>query len=259
VEHCGIDLHLKSSEVSLLDEAGAVSERARIPTTETSFRRWFGGREGMRICIEASGLSPWVARLLRDLGHEVIVANAQRVRLIAESTLKNDKVDAETLARLVRMDPALLCPIRHRSEETQRLRIGTRYPIPFIRGANTDITISPLWWRPDCFPRHCFAIGLSCPPIASDRYDHHTSPKWVTTSGPSASRFPAEDVGHVSPSPFWSDEQQFPESLGGQGPGTAGTRRREHDNDLYSCPKPCWRTWCSQPPRAPVKARRTPR
>jgi transposase len=50
------------------------------------------------------------------------VANAQRVRLIAESTLKNDRVDAETLARLVRMDPALVCPIRHRSEETQRLR-----------------------------------------------------------------------------------------------------------------------------------------
>jgi transposase len=122
VEHCGIDLHLKSSEVNLLDEAGAVSERAGIPTTETSFRRWFGGREGMRICIEASGLSPWVARLLSELGHEVIVANAQRVRLIAESSLKNDRVDAETLARLVRMDPALLCPIRHRSEEVQRLR-----------------------------------------------------------------------------------------------------------------------------------------
>jgi transposase len=122
VEHCGIDLHLKSSEVNVVDEAGEVSELARIPTTEKAFRRWFGGRERMRICIEASGLSPWVARLLRELGHEVIVANAQRVRLIAESSLKNDRVDAETLARLVRMDPALLCPIRHRSEETQRLR-----------------------------------------------------------------------------------------------------------------------------------------
>jgi transposase len=76
----------------------------------------------MRICIEASGLSPWVARVLTELGHEVIVANAQRVRLIAESSLKNDRVDAETLARLVRMDPALLRPIRHRREETQRLR-----------------------------------------------------------------------------------------------------------------------------------------
>ena len=122
MEHCGIDLHLKSSEVCVVDEAGEANERATIPTTEQSFVRWFGKRAPMRICIEASGLSPWVARVLRGLGHEVIVANAQRVRLIAESTLKNDRIDAETLARLVRMDPALLCPIRHRREATQRLR-----------------------------------------------------------------------------------------------------------------------------------------
>jgi transposase len=122
VEKCGIDLHVKSSEVCVVGEDGGVVERARIPTTEASLRRWFGRRDRMRICIEASGQSAWVARLLTELGHEVVVANAQRVRLIAESTLKNDRVDAETLARLVRMDPALLCPIRHRSEATQRLR-----------------------------------------------------------------------------------------------------------------------------------------
>jgi transposase len=76
----------------------------------------------MRICVEASGLSAWAERILVGLGHEVVVANAQRVRLIAESTLKNDAVDAETLARLVRMDVRLLRPIQHRSERTQRLR-----------------------------------------------------------------------------------------------------------------------------------------
>jgi transposase len=113
---------MKSSEIHVLDAAGRTSETSRVPTTEASLRRWFGNRPPMRICIEASGLSAWVGRILTELGHEVIVANAQRVRLIAESTLKNDRIDAETLARLVRMDPALLCPIRHRSEETQRLR-----------------------------------------------------------------------------------------------------------------------------------------
>ena len=122
MEHCGIDLHLKSSEVCVVDEAGEAMERAQIPTTEKSLVRWFGNRAPMRICIEASGLSPWVARVLAGLGHEVIAANAQRVRLIAESTLKNDRVDAETLARLVRMDPQLLRPIVHRGEETQQLR-----------------------------------------------------------------------------------------------------------------------------------------
>jgi len=126
VENCGIDMHMKWSEVWVLDEQGRMSERSRIPTTEAGLRRWFGERAAMRICIEASGQSAWVERILRSLGHEVVVANPQRVRLIAESTLKNDRVDAETLARLVRIDPALLCPIRHRKEETQRLRAMLR-------------------------------------------------------------------------------------------------------------------------------------
>ena len=106
MENCGIDLHLKSSEVCVVDESGETSERAKIPTTEKSFVRWFGGRAPMRICVEASGLPPWVARILTGLGHEVIVANAQRVRLIAKSTLKNDRIDAEKLARRVRLDPS---------------------------------------------------------------------------------------------------------------------------------------------------------
>jgi transposase len=55
VDNCGIDLHLKSSEVYVADESGRASERARVPTTEASLQRWFGARAPMRICIEASG------------------------------------------------------------------------------------------------------------------------------------------------------------------------------------------------------------
>ena len=74
------------------------------------------------LVVEAGGSSPWVSRLLSELGHEVIVCSPRRVRLIAESSLKNDRVDAEVLARLLRMDAAFLRPIHHRSEEAQRLR-----------------------------------------------------------------------------------------------------------------------------------------
>jgi transposase len=122
VEHCGIDLHTKSSEVAVIGEDGTFEEPARIPTTESSFRRWFGNREPMVICLEAGGQSAWAERILRSLGHDVVVANPARVRLIAEATLKNDTVDAMTLARLVRADRALLSPIVHRSAETQRQR-----------------------------------------------------------------------------------------------------------------------------------------
>jgi transposase len=63
--------------------------------------------------------SPWVSRLLSELGHEVIVAHARNVRLIGESRRKDDRFDARTLARLARIDPDLLGPVRHRSRKAQ--------------------------------------------------------------------------------------------------------------------------------------------
>ena len=60
-----------------------------------------------------------MSRLLSSLGHEVIVANARQVKLISASSRKDDRLDAQTLARLARMDPQLLRPIRHRSEKAQ--------------------------------------------------------------------------------------------------------------------------------------------
>lgn len=63
--------------------------------------------------------SPWVSRVLSELGHEVIVAHARTVRLIGESRKKDDRLDARTLARLARIDPQLLCPVKHRSAKAQ--------------------------------------------------------------------------------------------------------------------------------------------
>jgi transposase len=63
--------------------------------------------------------SPWVSRLLSELGHEVIVAHARNVRLIGESRRKDDRFDARTLARLARIDPQLLAPVQHRSAKAQ--------------------------------------------------------------------------------------------------------------------------------------------
>jgi transposase len=60
-----------------------------------------------------------VSRLLSELGHEVIVAHARNVRLIGESRRKDDRMDARTLARLARIDPQLLSPVKHRSAKAQ--------------------------------------------------------------------------------------------------------------------------------------------
>ena len=56
---------------------------------------------------------------MSELGHEVIVANARKVRLIGESRKKDDRLDAQTLARLARIDPELLYPVKHRSAQAQ--------------------------------------------------------------------------------------------------------------------------------------------
>ena len=71
------------------------------------------------MALETGMHSPWVSRLLTKLGHEVIVAHARNVRLIGESRRKDDRLDAQTLARLARIDPQLLCPVKHRSAKAQ--------------------------------------------------------------------------------------------------------------------------------------------
>jgi transposase len=79
----------------------------------------FGSLGPARITIEIGTHSPWVSRLLQELGHEVVVANPKQVKLITESSRKDDRLGAQTLARLARIDPQLLRPIQHRSDKAQ--------------------------------------------------------------------------------------------------------------------------------------------
>lgn len=116
----GLDVGDRHSQLCLVDAAGAAVEKQRLPTTPVALERRFGHAEPMRIVLEAGTHSPWISRLLTACGHEVIVANARRLRLIATSDSKNDRSDAEVLARIGRVDPALLAPIRHRGPDAQR-------------------------------------------------------------------------------------------------------------------------------------------
>jgi transposase len=102
-----------------LDQNGDVLHEGTVGTTKKAMTQVFATTERCRIAIEGGTLSPWVSRLLKSFGHEVIVANARLVQLISHSSRKNDRVDAQTLARLARVDPQLLRPIQHRSERAQ--------------------------------------------------------------------------------------------------------------------------------------------
>jgi len=115
----GLDLGDRHIQVCVLDEAGEVVEEARLATRPPALRRRFCGVDPLRIVLEAGTHSPWVSRLLAELGHEVIVANPRKLRLIYQNDSKSDRVDAEYLARVGRLDPALLAPLTHRGAETQ--------------------------------------------------------------------------------------------------------------------------------------------
>jgi hypothetical protein len=94
-------------------------EEGRLRTSPEALRRRFASEQPTRIAIEAGTHSPWVSRVLEECGHEVLVANSRKVRLIYSNKRKADEVDAENLARLARLDPKLLYPLKHRGENAQ--------------------------------------------------------------------------------------------------------------------------------------------
>jgi transposase len=115
----GLDLGDRTSRYCILDEAGEKASEDKLPTTKAGLDLVFGKMPPCRIALEVGTHSPWVSRHLAAMGHEVIVANAHKVKLITQSVKKNDRMDAEQLARLARVDPKLLSPIQHRGPEAQ--------------------------------------------------------------------------------------------------------------------------------------------
>ena len=115
----GLDLGDQYTHCCSLDGCGEVEETFRVRTTAAAFSKRFSALAPCRVVLEVGTHSPWVSRLVSSLGHDVIVANPRRVRLISANDSKNDAVDAELLARLGRVDPKLLSPITHRGREAQ--------------------------------------------------------------------------------------------------------------------------------------------
>ncbi len=115
----GLDLGDRISRYCILNEAGEIILEQELPTTAKGIEQVFGKIARSRIALETGTHSPWISRQLSQYGHEVIVAHARNVRLISQSSRKDDRLDARTLGRLARIDPALLSPVRHRSAKAQ--------------------------------------------------------------------------------------------------------------------------------------------
>lgn len=116
----GIDMGDRHSQFAVLDrETAEVLEEGRIASTPRAFEQRFGGLARTRIALEVGSHSRWSSKLLEKAGHEVIVANAYKLRLISCNDKKSDRTDALYLARLAAADPQLLHPLKHRSGKAQ--------------------------------------------------------------------------------------------------------------------------------------------
>lgn len=115
----GMDLGDRFSRYCAVAKSGEILIEERVATTPGAMALEFKGIGAKLIAIETGTHSPWVSRLLKSFGHRVIVANSRKLRLIYENKRKDDRVDAQYLARLARLDPQLLKGVRHRGEAAQ--------------------------------------------------------------------------------------------------------------------------------------------
>jgi transposase len=115
----GLDLGDRWAQLCALDEDGEIIDEGRIKLTHQTLQARFGNLQRARVALESGTHSLWVAALLTELGHEVIVANAREVTAITGNNHKSDRNDAVKLARYARVDPSILCPIQHRSADAQ--------------------------------------------------------------------------------------------------------------------------------------------
>jgi transposase len=116
----GLDLGDRTSRLYEVDAAGQCVKEGTLATTPTALTKYFGARPRCRVVLEVGTHSPWIARALARLGHEVIVANPSAMYGHSHRRRRNDRMDAAFLARQGRADVTLLYPISHRSETAQQ-------------------------------------------------------------------------------------------------------------------------------------------
>ena len=129
----GLDLGDRYSDLCILGEGDEVLVQERVPTTAVGLQCALGKMPASVVAMEVGTHSPWVSRAVAAMGHEVVVANPRNVAWITKSRKKNDRLDAEKLARLARADVKLLSPIRHRGEQTQRDLLTLRARFAVVR------------------------------------------------------------------------------------------------------------------------------
>src|ERR1022692_544956 len=164
----GIDLGDIWSHYCTLNEDGEVVDRGRFRTNPSGVDKRFRDMGPARVAMEAGTHSIWVSEQIREMGHEVIVANVRELRAISHSDRKSDTVDAEKIARYARVDPEILRPVSHRTVAQQealtlirarnlivRLRTAA---VNSVRGLAKPCGYRLLASSTLCFAKRCMAV-----------------------------------------------------------------------------------------------------
>jgi len=121
----GCDFHPGYQQIAVLDQGtGEMAERALSHQRKEEVRAFYAGLEGpVRVGIEASGQSQWFERMLAELGHEVWIGDAAKIRASCERKQKTDRRDAKLLRRLLAEDrfPRIWVPTAAERDERQLL------------------------------------------------------------------------------------------------------------------------------------------
>jgi len=126
----GIDLGDRVAHACAV-RGGEVIERFSFKMSLDDVVNAFVDRDRCTVALEAGAQCAWVTEALQDLGFEVVVANPRKLKAISTNTRKNDRNDAEMLARLVAVDRSLLSPVTLRDPAQQRALnlLGTRHAL----------------------------------------------------------------------------------------------------------------------------------
>ena len=135
MEYGAIDLHLRRSQIRLIDEQESVVLDRRIDTTREAFTHMFGRRARMRILLESSTESEWVAQHLEALGHEVIVADPNYAPMYGSRSrkVKTDKRDVAALAMACRRGIYRAAHRASAAARTLRQTMGVRRQLVQVR------------------------------------------------------------------------------------------------------------------------------
>jgi len=130
----GLDLGDKKHQICVTDNKnGDLIEEFPMPNTREHLEKLAIKYPGALIALEVGTHSTWVSRFLTAKGATVIVADARKLRAIYTNDRKSDLLDARMLAKLARIDPSLLHPVKHRSEQCQKDMLAIKMRDTLVR------------------------------------------------------------------------------------------------------------------------------